>query len=72
LADRFRAERVLGEWDSLVDRSGKVYESLPTETKPAFFELVYMLCAMQANLNRLYVAGTSASHRFQSTTLTRG
>ena len=48
---------MLGEWESLVERSAKVYDGLPTETKPAFFELVYMLCLMQANLNRLYVAG---------------
>ena len=25
-------------------------------TKPAYFELVYMLCLMQTNLNKLYIA----------------
>ena len=55
----YRAENVLGEWESLVKRAAIVYDGLPTETQPAFFELVYMLCLMQANLNRLYVAGRS-------------
>lgn len=33
-----------------------MYESLDEETKPAYFELVYMLCLMQTNLNELYVS----------------
>lgn len=52
-----RAERVLGEWTSLTKRAGKVYHKLDKETRPAFFQLVYMLCAMQTNLNKLYIAG---------------
>jgi len=54
---KYRAERVLAEWEELVERSAKVYHSLNEETKPAYFELVYMLCLMQYNLNNLYIAG---------------
>ena len=56
-----RAERVQAEWDDLELRAEKIYNSLAEETQPAFYELVYMLCAMQANLNRLYIEGKSAS-----------
>jgi hypothetical protein len=54
--NKTRAERVLGEWESITARAGKVYESLDEATKPAYFELVYMLCLMQTNLNKLYIS----------------
>jgi hypothetical protein len=44
------AERVLGEWEDLSERAGKVYEGLDEDTKPAFYELVYMLVLGQVNL----------------------
>ncbi|WVF70255.1 hypothetical protein IAT40_005044 [Kwoniella sp. CBS 6097] len=50
------AERVLAEWEAITERAGKVYDGLPEETRPAFFELVYMLCLAQTNLNKLYMA----------------
>lgn len=52
-----RAERVLAQWEELVERSAKVYHSLNEDTQPAYFELVYMLCLMQYNLNKMYIAG---------------
>lgn len=51
-----RAERILDEWHSITDRAAKVYERLDKETQPAYFELVYMLCLMQTNLNELYIS----------------
>ncbi|OCF76927.1 hypothetical protein I204_02636 [Kwoniella mangroviensis CBS 8886] len=50
------AERVLDEWQSITDRAAKIYEGLPEDTKPAFYQQVYMLCLMQTNLNKLYVS----------------
>lgn len=55
-----RAERVVSEWQGLTTRAGKVYDQLPKETQPAFFQLVYMLCAAQENLNKLHIAGQSS------------
>lgn len=52
-----RAERVQLEWDTLSARAKRVYDHLPKETQPAFFQSVYMLCQMQSNINRLYIAG---------------
>ncbi|KAK8849799.1 hypothetical protein IAR55_005135 [Kwoniella newhampshirensis] len=63
------AERILAEWDDLTHRAGKVYDRLPDDTKPAFFQSVYMLCAAQANLNRLHIAvGRSNLYAFQART----
>lgn len=56
-----RAERVLDEWNGITDRAAKVYEGLDKQAKPAYFELVYMLCQMQTNLNELYVSCESSS-----------
>ncbi|ODO11310.1 hypothetical protein I350_00086 [Cryptococcus amylolentus CBS 6273] len=50
------AEQVLAEWTSLTERATKVYDHLPEERRAAFFELVLMLCAAQANLNKLHIA----------------
>ncbi|WRT68552.1 uncharacterized protein IL334_005529 [Kwoniella shivajii] len=33
-----------------------VYQSLPEDTKPAFYEQVYLLCLFQTNLNKIYIA----------------
>lgn len=52
-----RAERMLSEWHDLTSRAGQIYDQLPKETQPAFFQLVYMLCAAQENLNKLHIAG---------------
>ncbi|WRT69851.1 uncharacterized protein IL334_006842 [Kwoniella shivajii] len=63
------AERVLAGWNDLVVRAGKVYEKLDKATKPSFFQQVYMLCAGQANLNRLHIAvGRSHLYAFQART----
>jgi hypothetical protein len=51
-----RAERVLEEWQNITDRAGTVYDSLDKDTQPAYFELVYMLCLMQTNVHKLYMA----------------
>ena len=51
-----RAERVLQEWQDITDRAGKVYYSLDKDTQPAYFELVYMLCLIQTNVHKLYMA----------------
>ncbi|WWD16299.1 hypothetical protein CI109_100725 [Kwoniella shandongensis] len=53
----FSAERVLGEWQDITDRAEKVYHSLDKETKPAFYEQVYLLCLLQTNLNKMYISG---------------
>ena len=47
---------MLGEWQAITEQAAKVYSGLDDETRPAFFELVYMLCLMQTNLNELYIA----------------
>ena len=52
----FRAERVLEEWQNITDRAAKVYDVLDKDTQPAYFELVYMLCLMQTNVHKLYMA----------------
>ncbi|WWC73829.1 uncharacterized protein I206_107801 [Kwoniella pini CBS 10737] len=63
------AERVLAGWNDLVHRAGKIYDKLDKITKPSFFQQVYMLCAGQANLNRLHQAvGRSNSYAFQART----
>ncbi|WVQ84804.1 hypothetical protein IAT38_006961 [Cryptococcus sp. DSM 104549] len=63
------AERILAEWDGLTVRAQEVYDGLPDETKPAFFQLVLMQCAAQANLNRLHIAvGRSELYAYQART----
>ncbi|WVR07937.1 hypothetical protein IAU60_004980 [Kwoniella sp. DSM 27419] len=63
------AERVLAEWDDLAHRAGVIYAQLPKDTKPAFYQSVYMLCLGQANLNRLHMAvGRSHLYAFQART----
>ena len=52
-----RAERIQVEWDDLESRAKEVHDHLPESRRAAFFQLVYMLCQMQANINRLYIAG---------------
>jgi hypothetical protein len=54
------ADRVQEEWDALAKRAKKVHDRLPKDTRAAFFQQVYMLCEMQANIQRLYIAGESA------------
>ncbi|ORY28970.1 hypothetical protein BCR39DRAFT_533377 [Naematelia encephala] len=50
------AETLLSNWTSLAYRAKCVYESLPSQTQSAFFELVYSPVALNANLNRLYIS----------------
>ncbi len=47
---------MLGQWQDITDRAEKVYHALDKDTKPAFYEQVYMLCLMQTNLNNLYIS----------------
>jgi hypothetical protein len=35
------ADRVLSTWKGMADAAASIYESLPDETRPAFFEMVY-------------------------------
>ncbi|KAK6908596.1 hypothetical protein I203_102599 [Kwoniella mangroviensis CBS 8507] len=63
------AERVLAGWDDLVHRADKIYHKLDKAARPSFFQQVYMLCAGQANLNRLHMAaGRSHVYAFQART----
>ncbi|OWZ51928.1 hypothetical protein C356_02122 [Cryptococcus neoformans c45] len=69
LSNYHEAERVVSEWQGLTTRVGKVYDQLPKETQPAFFQLVYMLCAAQENLNKLHIAvARSELYAFQAKT----
>ncbi|WVQ77563.1 hypothetical protein IAR50_007251 [Cryptococcus sp. DSM 104548] len=63
------AENVLAEWINLTERATKVYDHLPEERRAAFFQLVLMLCAAQANLNKLHIAvARSQLYAFQART----
>ncbi|WWC92646.1 uncharacterized protein L201_007605 [Kwoniella dendrophila CBS 6074] len=63
------AERVLRDWEDLVHRAGRIYHKLDKAAKPSYFQQVYMLCAGQANLNRLHMAvGRSHLYAFQART----
>lgn len=34
-----------------------MHDHLPKDSQAAFFQQVFMLCEMQANIQRLYIAG---------------
>lgn len=50
------AERVLGEWASLVSRAEKAAAALPAEAQSAFYQLVLYPIQASANLQQLYVS----------------
>ncbi|KAK6434988.1 hypothetical protein LTR95_008823 [Oleoguttula sp. CCFEE 5521] len=41
LIDYSEADRILAEWQQMADVAQGILDSLPTETQPAFFEMVY-------------------------------
>ena len=51
-----RAENVIAGWDSLVNASTRIYNSLPSNAKPAFFQTVQHPVLASANLNRMLIA----------------
>jgi hypothetical protein len=55
------AERVLADWNDLVARATAVDAELGEAYKAPFFENVYMLCLMQANLNKMYMAAARSN-----------
>lgn len=52
-----RANIVLEQWGDLVNRSQQIYDRLPEERQPAFYELVLVPVLLQENLNRLHISG---------------
>lgn len=52
-----RAENVLSAWETLYQTSLKIYNSLPSATKPAFFELVHHPVQASYQVANLYLAG---------------
>ncbi|WP_324721721.1 glycosyl hydrolase 115 family protein [Salinimicrobium sp. HB62] len=58
------AERIVEDYNNLVDRAEKVYAALEEEYKDAFYQLVLFPVKASANLNELYVA--AAKNRLYS------
>lgn len=56
LTDYREAERILTEYNTVVEKSKQIYEKLPKETKAAFYQLVLFPVEICANLNDMYVA----------------
>jgi len=56
LTDYREAEIVVYDYNNLVKRSKKIYNSLPEETKSAFYQLVLFPVEICANLNEMYFA----------------
>ncbi|KAL7419426.1 hypothetical protein Q5752_006264 [Cryptotrichosporon argae] len=56
------ADRILEDWEALTARAKKVYDALPQQTRPAFYQNVYMLCQMQTNINKLYIEVGKSNH----------
>lgn len=50
------ADRILEEYNQLLDKSKKIYEKLPETHKAAFYQLVLFPIEISANLNEMYVA----------------
>jgi hypothetical protein len=53
---RIRFHTIVEDWERLEARAKAVYDGLPEESKVPFYEL-YVSIRLQANLNRLYLAG---------------
>jgi hypothetical protein len=49
------ADRVLAEWQSLVDQAEKIYESLPPNMRDAFYELVLYPTKASALVTEIYI-----------------
>lgn len=54
---RFRFHTIVEDWERLEARAKAVYDGLREESKVPFYELIYVSIRLQANLNRLYLAG---------------
>jgi hypothetical protein len=49
------ADTVLNEWETMVANAQKIYDSLPANAQPGFFELVLHPCKAGYILHQLYV-----------------
>jgi hypothetical protein len=56
------AETIVNDYNALAQRSSKIYDLLPEETKAAYFQLVQFPVEICANLNELYVS--AAKNKF--------
>ncbi|HEX3124093.1 MAG TPA: glycosyl hydrolase 115 family protein, partial [Rhodanobacteraceae bacterium] len=56
LANFGEADRVLGEWNALVERTQRIGATLPAAYRDAWYELVAYPVLASANLNAMYVA----------------
>lgn len=56
VANYREADNVLETFNQLLERSTAIYNQLPEEYKPAFYQLVHAPIEMSANLNEMYVA----------------
>ncbi len=50
------ADRILEEWNSLLEQSTNIYQQLPENQKSAYYQLVQSPVELCANLNEMYVA----------------
>jgi hypothetical protein len=50
----FRAETVVATWKDMLIRSESIYKSLPSETKPAYFQLVHHPIQASSIVQELY------------------
>ncbi|WP_053992288.1 glycosyl hydrolase 115 family protein [Mangrovimonas sp. TPBH4] len=50
------AERIIQEYDSLVEKSKRIYQQLDENYRPAFYQLVLSPVELCSNLNKMYVA----------------
>lgn len=61
------ADRIVDEYDLLLERSTNIYEMLPENQKAAFYQLVHFPIEILDNLNNMYVAaGKNALYGNQS------
>jgi hypothetical protein len=50
-----RADNVLAAWDATVARSQAIYDALPSNVKPSFFQLVHHPVLASANVQKLWI-----------------
>ncbi|KAL0059258.1 hypothetical protein AAF712_014008 [Marasmius tenuissimus] len=55
LTDYREAENVLAAWDKLLEASTAMYNKLPADTQPAFFQLVHHPVKASSNLGKIYI-----------------
>ncbi|KAF5366813.1 hypothetical protein D9758_006550 [Tetrapyrgos nigripes] len=61
------ADTVLNQWDTLLNTSTKLFDSLDNATQPAFYQLVHHPIIASANLNKLLItAGKNALRATQA------